>query len=220
MTSAPSNTSERTLSDSLVLSCAVCALGLLIASFLRERPRVSDFREKDPAKTPKPALVKLDPAKLRVAPTTPTPMELPSVPTTPVALRPISALPVNSLPDLPTFPTLPVVVAPNTAATTTAPGQAASGAVPPGATTLTMGEGEGHQPWPEYPQESLRRREYGAVQVRFSVSRTGEVAEAHVISSSGWPRLDRAATATILRSWHFPAGETREYQVTIQFQIR
>jgi protein TonB len=220
MTRPPNSPPERTLGDTLILSCALCALGVLSASFLRERPQVPAGLENEPAKVAKPALVKLDPAKLRVAPTTPTPIELPSVPTPPVALRPISALPQSSLPNLPALPALPVVDAKNTGATTTAPGQATTGTAQPGPTTLTMGEGEGHQPWPEYPGESLRRREYGAVQVRFSVLRTGEVAEARVISSSGWPRLDRAATATILGRWQFPAGEPREYQVTIQFQIR
>ena len=220
MTPAPNSTPERTLGDTLVLSCAVCALGVLLASLARERPRVSAFRETDSGKVAKPALVKLDPAKLRVAPKTPTPIELPSFPTPPVALRPISALPESSLPSLPALPALPVVDAKNTGAPTTAPGRTANGVAQPGPTTLTMGEGEGRQPWPEYPGESLRRRESGAVQVRFSVLRTGEVAEARVIASSGWPRLDRAATATILRRWRFPAGEPREYEINIQFQIR
>lgn len=222
MTPTPSSNPDRALSDTLVLSCALCALGVLIASFLRENPRVAAMTTQDAAKTSKPALVKLDPAQLRTTPTAETtPVELPSVPPTPVALRPVTALPNSSLPTLPSLPVLPAITTKNVSASSIASTMSTSaGTAQAGPTTLTMGQGEGRQPWPEYPAESLRRRESGAVQVRFSVLRTGEVAETRVVSSSGWPRLDRAATTAILRRWQFPAGEPREYEITIQFQIR
>ena len=221
MTPSPTTSADRTLGDTLVLSCAFCALGVLIASFLREAPHVSAFLEKESAKVSKPALVKLDPAKLRTMPAAEVPVELPAVPPPPAALRPVSALPNTSLPTLPALPALPVATTKATSSAAATSAQIASvGTAQVGPTTLTMGQGEGRQPWPDYPGESLRRRESGAVQVRFSVLRTGEVAEARVVNSSGWPRLDRAATATILRRWQFPAGEPREYEITIQFQIR
>lgn len=196
--------------------------GVLLASIMRESPRLREPSAETEDKVVRPAFVKLDPAQLRTAPLASTHVERPSILTPPTAPQPMAALSDIAFPALSELPTLPVVPASKAVATarTGSPQEPGTSTATAGPASLTMGQGEGRQPWPDYPPESLRRRESGAVRVRFSVLPAGEVAEARVAESSGWPGLDRAATAVILRRWRFPAGEPREYEVTIQFQIR
>ena len=53
---------------------------------------------------------------------------------------------------------------------------------------------------PTYPAQSRRLGESGAVVLRVELSETGNVAQAQVDHSSGYPRLDEAALAAV-RTW-------------------
>ena len=57
-------------------------------------------------------------------------------------------------------------------------------------------------PAPEYPEEARSNRWEGRVEVKMLVSETGAVAEAHVVSSSGYRSLDNAAVRCV-RGWRF-----------------
>lgn len=53
---------------------------------------------------------------------------------------------------------------------------------------------------PLYPMTARRFGEEGTVVLRVELDETGRVANAHIKSSSGYPRLDEAAL-TVIRSW-------------------
>ncbi|MEO8669928.1 MAG: TonB family protein [Tahibacter sp.] len=55
---------------------------------------------------------------------------------------------------------------------------------------------------PQYPQAALRRRQEGWVQVEFTVTVTGDVANAHVLDSDPPRTFDRAALDAVQR-WNF-----------------
>jgi TonB family protein len=59
---------------------------------------------------------------------------------------------------------------------------------------------------PPYPKKSQRRGEQGKVVIAVEVSANGEAAQAILITSSGYPRLDKAALETVLK-WRFIAGK-------------
>lgn len=100
------------------------------------------------------------------------------------------------------------------------PGGTGSGPVLPPAENLTLGVGAGNQPKPRYPSQALSRGLEGAVGIRFAVDETGQVAKAQVAKSSGHPVLDDAALDTVRRSWTFPAGPPRLYDITIHFRLK
>jgi protein TonB len=86
-------------------------------------------------------------------------------------------------------------------------------------TQLTLGEGDGRQPAPEYPIEAALARQQGTVVVVFTVDENGRVQSAEATSPSPWPILNQAALRTIRQSWRFPPGKARSYQVAIQFVL-
>ncbi len=57
-------------------------------------------------------------------------------------------------------------------------------------------------PKPGYPMQSKRHAEQGLVLLRVHVSAEGDVERVDLHSSSGWPRLDRAAEEAV-RTWRF-----------------
>jgi protein TonB len=85
---------------------------------------------------------------------------------------------------------------------------------------LTYGQGEGQQPAPEYPRESVVARQQGVVVVRFVVGADGEVLSAEAVEPSPWPLLNQAALRAVSQTWRFAPGQTRSYEVSIQFQLR
>ena len=61
---------------------------------------------------------------------------------------------------------------------------------------------------PPYPPMSIRLQEEGSLILALWVKEDGRVGDAKVDQSSGFPRLDEAATREALRSWRFvPAKE-------------
>jgi protein TonB len=91
--------------------------------------------------------------------------------------------------------------------------------VPPPVTRLTIGQGEGDQPLPEYPRESILGRQEGTVLVRLGVGADGRVLWAQVIAPCPWPLLNQSAVRTVREAWQFHAGPPRVYEVPIQFQL-
>jgi TonB family protein len=90
---------------------------------------------------------------------------------------------------------------------------------PPVPQPLTFGQGEGRQPAPEYPRESLRQGQEGTVTVRMTVAEDGRVVAAEASQSSPWPLLDSAALRVVKSRWRFAPGPLRAYEVAIRFQL-
>lgn len=113
-----------------------------------------------------------------------------------------------------------------TASTETVSGPAAetmTGGAPGGRgvlpTPLTLGQGEGRQPAPEYPRQAARERQEGVVVVQFTVGEDGRVLQAEAATPCRWPLLNAAAVRTVRDRWRFRAGPTRFYQVPIRFEL-
>jgi protein TonB len=85
---------------------------------------------------------------------------------------------------------------------------------------LTYGEGEGQQPAPEYPRESVLARQEGVVVIRFVVGQDGHVLSADAVTPSPWPLLNQAALRAVTQTWRFAPGAVHSYEVSIQFQLR
>ena len=86
-------------------------------------------------------------------------------------------------------------------------------------TPLTFGQGEGRQPAPDYPRESLRQGQEGTVTVRMTVGGDGRVLAAEASLPSPWPLLDSAALRVVKSRWRFTPGPMRAYEVAIRFQL-
>ena len=84
---------------------------------------------------------------------------------------------------------------------------------------LTFGQGEGKQPAPDYPRESLRQGQEGTVTVRMTVGEDGRVVAAEASLQSPWPLLDNAALRVVKSHWRFAPGPMRAYEVAIRFQL-
>ena len=214
MRPAPVQPDSDRLLDFVVVAIAVVALAVSVSGVTRTPPRLEPATV--PAAKPKPALVKLDPTKLRTAPAAKADdaAVAPDAALAPAPLAPISSLPNVNLPAL---PQVPVASVRKTPVTTAAPAAGKTG-VTAGPVVLDANEMAGRQPWPEYPYECLRRRESGVVRVEFEVGENGAVRRARAVDSSGCHRLDEAATETILRRWEFPAGDVRLFEISIHFQ--
>lgn len=89
----------------------------------------------------------------------------------------------------------------------------------PAVQQLTFGKGEGNQPAPAYPRESIDARQEGSVLIRFSVGGDGRVVAAEVITPCPWPLLNQSALHAVRDSWSFAPGPLRLYQVTVRFQL-
>jgi protein TonB len=225
MRPAPVQPDSDRLLDFVVVALAVVALAVSVSGLSRTPPRLEPATV--PAAKPKPALVKLDPTKLRTAPTAnaDSAAVAPDAALAPAPLAPISSLPNMNLPALPQVPAVSIRQTPVTTTVVAAAGKAgatgaARGGVTAGPIVLDVAEMAGRQPWPEYPYECLRRRESGVVRVVFEVGENGAVRRARAVNTSGCHRLDEAATDTILRRWEFPAGDVRLYEISIQFQLQ
>jgi protein TonB len=89
----------------------------------------------------------------------------------------------------------------------------------PAAQPLTLGEGEGKQPAPEYPRWAVRQGQEGTVLVRLTVGENGRVQSAEAALPSPWPLLNEAALRTVRERWRFRSGPVRVYEVSIRFEI-
>jgi len=73
---------------------------------------------------------------------------------------------------------------------------------------------------PDYPPTSRRLGEEGSVILQVLVGPDGKVQEAKVQTSSGFPRLDEAATKHALRAWRFNPGTEDGKPVTMWHSIK
>jgi protein TonB len=75
---------------------------------------------------------------------------------------------------------------------------------------------------PEYPEESVRLHEEGAVDLRFELLENGTVRDLEVAQSSGHARLDSAAL-TAARTWRFNpttgSGDVEVVRYRLQFRL-
>ena len=78
---------------------------------------------------------------------------------------------------------------------------------------------------PPYPRPSILQKEEGVVRVRVTISPHGEVGEALIERSSGFPRLDEAALKAV-RRWLFAPARRGEQAivgsmvVAVRFQLK
>ena len=217
MRPAPVQPDSDRLPDFIMAAVALLALTVSVIGLTQAPPRLGPATL--PEAKPKPALVKLDPTKLRTAPAAKAdgPVVAPDAALAPAPLAPIASLPELRLPGLPQVPAATVR---NTPRAPTGVNGARTGGVTAGPVVLDVAEMAGRQPWPEYPYECLRRRESGVVRVEFEVGENGLVRRARAVDSSGCSRLDEAAVETILRRWEFPAGDARLFEISIHFQLQ
>ena len=76
----------------------------------------------------------------------------------------------------------------------------------------------------EYPRLSKRLGETGMVMLRIFIDERGRVREAHVMRTSGHPRLDDAALAAVQKARFRPPSENGQAmsgyaQVPVDFQL-
>ena len=95
-----------------------------------------------------------------------------------------------------------------------------SGGSSPVAQKLIFGEGEGKQPAPEYPRQSLREGQQGVVTIRFDVAESGRVSAADIAISSPWRLLNEAALRVVRERWRFKSGSARRYEVAVRFSLQ
>jgi protein TonB len=95
----------------------------------------------------------------------------------------------------------------------------ASPSMPRPVQALTLGEGEGKQPAPEYPRAAMRLGQEGTVVVRLTVDESGRVTAAEAVSPSPWPVLNEAALRTVRERWRFRSGPVRVYEAPIRFEL-
>jgi len=69
----------------------------------------------------------------------------------------------------------------------------------------------------DYPSQSVRLHESGAVTVTYVVGETGSVNSCTVVSTSGIPRLDEAACSMVRRRWKYTPAMQAGKPVTIQY---
>jgi TonB family protein len=55
----------------------------------------------------------------------------------------------------------------------------------------------------DYPADSIRMQEQGAIRLAFMIGERGDVSECAVEASSGYPRLDAAACAMVIGRWKY-----------------
>ena len=78
---------------------------------------------------------------------------------------------------------------------------------------------------PDYPSASRRLGEEGSVVLELTVGEDGKIADAKVITSSGFPRLDEAAVKEALRRWRFNPGtedgkpKAMRHRVKVTFRL-
>ena len=79
---------------------------------------------------------------------------------------------------------------------------------------------------PDYPSESKKLGEEGVVGLALYLNEDGKVQEARVDKTSGFPRLDEAATKHAMRSWKFePCTEGDKpvacwYKINFRWQLK
>lgn len=160
-----------------------------------------------PASRPLPQALPVAPARQRPVPASPS-----SVPAT--SLPPVPPPPTDAEPDRAPVvaPAPPSVANPAPASAVVVAPPAASAPAPapamPAAPQVVLPSSDArylYRPLPVYPRLSERRMEHGTVVLKVWVRADGTVDQVEVETSSGFPRLDRAALDVVPR-WTFVPG--------------
>jgi periplasmic protein TonB len=84
---------------------------------------------------------------------------------------------------------------------------------------LTFGQGEGKQPAPEYPRQSLREGQEGVVTMHVTVGEDGRVLAAQAVKPSPWPLLNNAALRVARSRWRFEPRGLRTVEISVRFEL-
>jgi TonB family protein len=84
---------------------------------------------------------------------------------------------------------------------------------------LTMGVGQGRQPRPEYPRDSVIAHQEGTVVVEFDIDQNGAVSNVEAVSRAPFALLNQAAVDTIRDEWRFGPGPLRRGRISIIFKL-
>jgi TonB family protein len=76
----------------------------------------------------------------------------------------------------------------------------------------------GFFPEPKYPEDALRRKFAGEVELRITIDASGKPTDVSIVRSSGYPVLDREAKRTIT-TWRWPPGKPDTVNRTIEFRL-
>jgi len=165
---------------------------------------VAPVEKPKPIPTPPPKVLPVTPPP--APPATSTPAPTPALP---------APAPPSSSPAGPTAPSAP------TTASTTATAPAAAPAAPAPAPKLELpssNAGYLNNPKPAYPALSKRLGEQGTVVVRVLIGADGIAQQAEISKSSGYPRLDQAAQAVVLK-WRYVPGKRGGVAETMWFNV-
>lgn len=137
--------------------------------------------------------------------------------------QPVQASPSPSPSATPTAATEPAPAATTAATTPAHPSPAATtprpGPPAPAAVVLPSSDADYlNNPAPVYPRMSRRMGEQGTVVVRVLISMEGLAEKAEIRTSSGYPRLDEAALATVQR-WRYVPGKRAGVAEAMWFNV-
>ncbi len=173
------------------------------------------------------------PVPPQATPTAPKPKPRPEAPQKPSPLRPPIAVapPVHPVPtttEAAPSATTPVVPAAPAPAATAPSAPAATGNQRPSPSSPKPTPAQVVQPStdadylnnpaPPYPRISKRMGEQGTVTIRVFINTAGRAEQAEIRHSSGYPRLDESALATV-KSWRFVPGQRNGAPEAMWFNV-
>ena len=219
------------ISPAALIAVALVHAGLLgLMVFMPKAP--------EPFTTPRPLMVSLVQPRIEAPQPRPQPKPQPPKPAAKPVAKPAVKPPAPVLATKPTPAPQPVIEAPEprpdavpepvAEPSPPAPAIEAAEAAPPPSQPATPARPADYlaNPKPPYPALSKRLGEEGTVRLNILVNPDGSVAQLELLESSGHPRLDRSAMATVRSQWKFePARQGGRavaawVVVPIQFTLR
>jgi protein TonB len=137
-----------------------------------------------------------------------------TTPTPPAAPRPIAIAEPAPVPNAPVGVTTPQPAPAPISSPVAAPAA-------PSAPTVELPSSTAdylHNPKPPYPALSRRLGEHGIVVHRVLIGADGSPISAKLVQSSGFPRLDEAARAAVMR-WRYVPGKRNGVAETMSFEV-
>ncbi|MEZ7847682.1 MAG: energy transducer TonB [Polaromonas sp.] len=204
------------LQSGLLIRAAEILIPVTVLSQLIDAPAPAQPAKPQPPAAPKP------PVPTNRTPTPPAPVK-PIAPPVPAQLQPLAvAAPAAQA-------TVQAAPAPTPSAPTPAPAKSSTPppAVPAAAVVQQPSSNADylHNPKPNYPSLSARLGETGRTVHKVWIDVDGKPQRAELVSSSGFPRLDKAAYDTVM-AWRYVPGmrngvaETMAVNVPIHWELR
>ncbi|NQW81244.1 MAG: energy transducer TonB [Polaromonas sp.] len=208
-----------TLQSGLLIRAAEILIPVTVLSQLIDAPAPPQPAKPQPPAPPKP------PAPTKPTPTPTAPVK-PAAPPVPAQLQPLAvAAPAAQA-------TVQAAPAPAPSVPVPTPAPAKSSTSPPTASTAAAVVQQPssnadylHNPKPNYPSLSARLGETGRTVYKVWIGVDGKPQRAELVSSSGFPRLDKAAYDTVM-AWRYVPGmrngvaETMAVNVPIHWELR